>query len=416
MQYRRRIDRAFLRDLQATGKYQEYADPECPGLAVKVSPGGKVSFTFRFRTPEGKQSRKTLGYFPVMTVSEARRLAYETLAVTEVNRESDVVRLQKRRRKAEQRQSLQDSITLREFIDGPFRHWKETEQRSGKQALQLVERKFVDWLDTPMIHISQKMVEVWRAKRLKEVKRATVARELNTLKGVYSKALEWGDIAINPLAAVKTSGESDPINRYLSKEEEAALLAALDEREEELREHRRTANQWRRQRNYELLPDLDQFEFADYLKPAVLLARNTGMRRGEMLALRWSDIDLKYRFIFVRSETAKGAKHRKIPLNNTATNTLTQWKRQAHAVYVFSIGGNAPLQDLKKSWGSLLRRAGLTNFRWHDLRHDFASKLVMNGVDLNTVRELLGHASISTTLRYAHLAPEHKAEAVAKLD
>lgn len=82
----------FLRDLQAIGKYQEYADPECPGLAVKVSPGGKVSFTFRFRTPEGKQSRKTLGYFPVMTVSEARRLAYETLAVTEVNRESDVVR------------------------------------------------------------------------------------------------------------------------------------------------------------------------------------------------------------------------------------------------------------------------------------------------------------------------------------
>jgi site-specific recombinase XerD len=70
---------------------------------------------------------------------------------------------------------------------------------------------------------------------------------------------------------------------------------------------------------------------------------------------------------------------------------------------------------IKKSWGGVIDRAEINGFRFHDLRHHFASKLVMAGVDLNTVRELLGHADIEMTLRYAHLAPEHKAKAVAKL-
>lgn len=412
----RKIDRTFLRNLQTTGSYQEYADPDCQGLAVKVSPAGKISFTLRFRKPDGKQSRKTLGYFPLMTITDARRLALETLSVTERHNESDVLRLEKRRRRAEQSQQLKESITLREFIDGPFRHWKETEQRSGKKSLQLIERKFVDWLDLPMADVTQKMVDVWRAGRLKVVQKATAARELNTLKGVYSKALEWGEIHSNPLQGIKATGSSDPITRYLSELEEQALLKALDDREQEARQERRTANAWRCERNYPLLADLDKAAYADYLKPAVLLAKNTGMRRGEMLALMWSDIDLVHRFIYVRSATAKGQKHRKIPLNQTATEMLTQWKKLAHPVYVFSVENDEPLKDLKKSWGGVLKRAKIENFRWHDLRHDFASQLVMSGVDLNTVRELLGHGSIATTLRYAHLAPEHKSAAVARLD
>ena len=82
---------------------------------------------------------------------------------------------------------------------------------------------------------------------------------------------------------------------------------------------------------------------------------------------------------------------------------------------VFPGKDGAPLTNVDSAWGSIVKAVKLQDFHWHDMRHHFASRLVMAGVDLNTVRELLGHADLKMTLRYAHLAPEHKAQAVAKL-
>jgi integrase len=83
--------------------------------------------------------------------------------------------------------------------------------------------------------------------------------------------------------------------------------------------------------------------------------------------------------------------------------------------YVFPGAEGERLIDVKTAWKPVLKAASVTGFRFHDLRHTFASRLVMANVDLNTVRELLGHADLKMTLRYAHLAPEHKAAAVATL-
>jgi site-specific recombinase XerD len=129
-------------------------------------------------------------------------------------------------------------------------------------------------------------------------------------------------------------------------------------------------------------------------------------------------VDLEQRNITVEADTAKGAKTRHIRLNDEAVKVLRTWRDQPGAkslIYVFSNNDGQPLANVRKSWVGILKRAGIENFRWHDLRHTFASNLVIAGVDLNKVRALLGHTDYKMTLRYAHLAPEHMQEAVDKL-
>jgi integrase len=142
------------------------------------------------------------------------------------------------------------------------------------------------------------------------------------------------------------------------------------------------------------------------LEPLVLLSINTGVRRGEAFNLTWADVDLKNKLITVEGDTSKSGQTRHIPLNREALDTLTNWKEQGEGKgFVFPGQNGNRLDNVKKSWGNLLDLAKVVSFRWHDLRHTFASKLVMAGVPLNTVRDLMGHSDIKMTLRYAHLAP-----------
>lgn len=154
------------------------------------------------------------------------------------------------------------------------------------------------------------------------------------------------------------------------------------------------------------------------MTPLVLLAVNTGLRRGELLQVCWRDVDLQRRFLTVRGDGAKTGQTRHVPLNSEAVKVLNAWKPAVVEPHWCVFGGadsSTPLVVIKKGWAGGLKTAKVTGFRFHDLRHTFASKLVMAGVDLNTVRELLGHQSIGMTLRYAHLAPEHKTAAVESL-
>ena len=106
-----------------------------------------------------------------------------------------------------------------------------------------------------------------------------------------------------------------------------------------------------------------------------------------------------------------------LPMNSVVVEMLTAWKEQNSPtkedmlIFPSPVSGEK-LNNVKKSWGTLLKDARIENFCWHDMRHDFASQLVMKGVDLNTVRELMGHADMKMTMRYAHLAPSSKLRAV----
>jgi integrase len=231
-----------------------------------------------------------------------------------------------------------------------------------------------------------------------------------------SRAKEWRLIATHPMETVKAAAV-DVVGRvrYLLPDEAQRLEDALTARDVRRREERERANVWRRERGYEEWPAFG--EYTDHLSPIVRLALHTGCRRGELFGLTWGDVDLVGAYLTVRAEDAKSGVSRVLPLNTDAVKVLRTWRPSKVSTedHVFPGEDGAPLVDIKKAWSSLLDDAAITNFRFHDLRHTFASRLVMAGVDLNTVRELLGHSDIKMTLRYAHLAPEHKAAAVAKL-
>jgi len=142
---------------------------------------------------------------------------------------------------------------------------------------------------------------------------------------------------------------------------------------------------------------------------------NTGLRRGELFRLTWDDISLaRPRHITVTADAGKTSRTRHIPINPIAHESLVKWGAQCGACkgLVFPGRNGDQLTNIKTAWSAVLCLAKISEFRFHDLRHHFASLLVMNGTDLNTVRELLGHSDIAMTLRYAHLADEHKEAAV----
>ena len=148
----------------------------------------------------------------------------------------------------------------------------------------------------------------------------------------------------------------------------------------------------------------------------VLLALNTGLRRGEIFNLKWTDIDFSRKTLTVEGATTKSGQTRHIALNAEIIRVLQEWQQQTVSELVFqSPVTGEPFNNIKTSWSQLRKNANITDFRFHDLRHTFASKLVMADVNLYTVKELMGHSTIQMTERYAHLAPEHKATAVERL-
>lgn len=153
----------------------------------------------------------------------------------------------------------------------------------------------------------------------------------------------------------------------------------------------------------------------------IRLALNTGCRRGELLGLEWSRVDFSRRLLLLEGRHTKTGVRRTVPLNDQAMLALSElhrWHQQdcPDSPWVFTSKAGGHIRWLKTAFRNSCKRAGITDFRVHDLRHTCASWLVMAGVDLYVVRDLLGHASITTTERYAHLAPAKVAAAVALLN
>jgi integrase len=271
-----------------------------------------------------------------------------------------------------------------------------------------------------MTQVTPFLAENWRKAQLREGKKPrTVNRDLQRLQSALTKARKLGIIDANPLAGIKPLRfDKTGRVRYLTSEESAALRRGLLKREDELRQAHERFNEWRAARDLKPWPFERSRAARDHLRPMTLLALNTGLRRGEIFQLRWRAVDEKQRILTVAGDGAKSGQTRRIPLNDEALAVLQAWQKQTGEhdgdAVVFP-GRSGRLTRIDTAWGSLMKLAKVKSFRFHDCRHDFASRLVMAGVPLNTVRELLGHASLEMTMRYAHLAPHHLHTAVASL-
>lgn len=397
-----KITAKVLASLEPQDKPYRVHDTSQPGLFIRVLPSGHMSYMVTW----ARNKNATLGRVNVLTLEQARREAAQYLA--EAHEHGEPIAVTKGRR---------DNAmpTLEQFMTESFEPWAKAHQRDALNSIRAIRRSFADLLKLRLEEIDGKRVEQLRTSWLAGgLAPASANRNIVRLKGVLSRAVEWGVLEQHPLTKVRRlKVDQRGRVRFLSTEEEKALRQALDDREESIRAERDSANKWREERHKELMPDLRNCDFAEHLKPMVLLSLNTGMRRGEVFNLTWADIDLKNKVLTVEGDTSKSGQTRHIPLNRESLAVIEGWKKQSlNTGYVFPGKTGGRLDNVKKSWDGLLKLAKIDGFRWHDLRHTFASKLVMAGVPLNTVRELLGHSDLSMTLRYAHLAPDSKAAAV----
>jgi integrase len=377
-------------------KPYEIWDRDLRGFVLRVQPSGTRAYIVQI----ARGRRVTLGTVGAMTPTQARERAKKVLGNVAHNR-APLAGL-----------GANAGLSLGDFIERNYMPWANVNRpRSADNTLGRLNRCFRKWSHKALAEITTELVEGWKAGRLAEgLAPTTVVRDVAALSAVLSRAVKMGKLDHNPMGNVdKPRIDRRPRVRYLSAEEENRLRSALTERDEEAIVARKSANEWRRERRRELLKVPERF--SDHLTPAVLLSMNTGLRRGELLALTWADIDFQERLLTVRGASSKSGDTRYLPLNDEALTLLRDWKKNGlDADRVFSV-----TTSFKTAWGALLERAKIVRFRWHDLRHHFASRLVQSGVPLNTVRELLGHGSLTMTLRYAHLAPNQTREAVAKL-
>jgi integrase len=263
---------------------------------------------------------------------------------------------------------------------------------ADRRQLDLLKAEF--GAETPLAEITASRISEYKAKRLAAVRKirkgeagverrltaAAVNRPLALLRHLLRLAHEeWGEIGVVP--KIRTEKEPQGRLRWLTQEEAARLLAAC-----------------KKSRNGALA---DLVEFCLF----------TGLRQGEALGLTWDRVD-RSRGV-VRLELTKSGRRREVPLGLNADAVLARRWTDGARGYVF---GSCKWNSFRSAWEAALAAAGIEGFRFHDLRHTFASWLVQRGRTLKEVQEALGHQTITMTMRYSHLAPDHLRAAVAALD
>lgn len=233
--------------------------------------------------------------------------------------------------------------------------------------------------------IEPHLVENYKVKRKADktprktlVAEATINREIALLKTIFNKALEWGRIEKNPMTRVKKFKEYQKDMRILSDKEMIKLI--------------------------DVAPS--------HIRPIIIIAANTGMRKMEILSLKWENIDFRRGIIHIKD--SKSGRSREVYMNSLVFEALKALLQESEFVF-FNPATRNHIRNVRKSFKRACDDAGIVRMRFHDLRHCCATKMVEAGVDLVTVSKILGHSDIKMTMRYAHLGEKTMRAAAEKL-
>ncbi len=217
----------------------------------------------------------------------------------------------------------------------------------------------------------------------KYVTNTTVNRDIEILRKMFNIAIENEWLNKNPCKYVKKLRTNNKIERYLTPEEEIRLLNACEGK-------------------------------FSYIKPIIIFALNTAMRKGEILNLTWNCVNFDSKKITLLE--TKNGKKRDVPINSTVLSLLKEIKKEQCSIYVFANPiTKTKYSDLKRVFSNVCKIAGIENFRFHDLRHTAATRMVGSGVPITLAKDILGHSDIHTTMRYAHAITEQSLNAVETL-
>jgi len=393
------INLKLINSLKAApaGRDIEVWDTKIEGFVLRKRASGAIYYYFCYTHNERLQRMK-LGEVDITGLEVARDKARElrgqlAIGIYPKERQEQAALAAEATAAAAKREK-----TYKQYLDEIYQPYLLNRPKGRPTEIWRTLNNFTNLFDLKLADIKAGDIQAWITRRRSDgIQEATIKRMLNDLRAALNKAAgEYELIKANPMDKMKPIKVDDKGTvRYLGKhdkDEESRLRAALAERDEKMH---------------------------DYLLPLVLTALGTGCRLGELIALTWKHVDYDNRVVTITGITSKSSTTRHIPMSDEIYAVLKQWEKQPKVSnidgYVFTHADGRKLGNIHKAWQNLLIKAKIKNFRFHDCRHDFASRLARAGISLAVIKEILGHSDYKLTSRYSHLNDQTKLDAVNRI-
>lgn len=368
---KRLIDALPPQPTDARARESEYSDTEVSGLKLLINKQGRKFFYLRYRHA-GRQRSMKLGNYGELEVSDARLLALKHRA--QLSNGIDP-----------QETVVESGMTFRRFIDDHYLPHAYASKRSANSDDSKFKTHLFEMFGVRLLaSITRQEIQRYHDELISRRAPATANRHLALLKRCFNLAILWGYMDSNPATSIRMHTENNQSQRFLNIDEAKRLWAVLDDEQNQI------------------------------AAKAIKLMLVTGVRREEALQARWENIDYDRQLWHL--PMTKSGRQRFVMLSETAIAVLNELPNRGGSNYLFpGSKPGKPLNNARKSFQRALKAAGLTHLRIHDLRHTFASLAINNGATLYEVQHLLGHASNTTTQRYAHLASDNLRKASARV-